>query len=610
MARKPMALVSMPTLPGHVPSFQLALLKPTLERGGFEVEPKSLFLRFGERIGWRLNDTLATVYACMAGEWIWSRAAFGDVGDDDDYFARYRSSFRSICTEAGCTLADIVRVRDQETVRFIQWAVEDIDWSAYRLVGFTVVFQQLVASLALAKALKRTYPELPVIFGGATFEDDIACEVLLRNPEIDFIYCGDAEESLPEALSRCYSNEPLRGVPGVMWRDNGTIVYQGRAPSLGDLDRTPIPDFDEYFATRAQTGYDRHQPRRSVMLPIETARGCWYGMKHHCTFCGLNRAGMDFRRKSPDRVLDMLKVLSRRYGTRYFNAIDNILAPAYFSRLFGRLADAHSDLRLHYEIRPNLTRSQLGELHRGGLTSVQPGIESFSTHVLALMLKNTTGMANLEFLKWTTYYGIANGYNILFGFSGETEEDYRLQSDVIRRIFHLQPPYTMAQARPDRGSPMFERPADHAISALRPSACYADIFPAEYDLGRVAYFFEHDIDDILPPSGYRECLELVADWKGRWDRRPRPDLRYFKTWDSLTIHDTRGTTGQVHRFDDDKASVYEFCVDAKDRDEILTSTAAGAAWVEATLQEFIDKDLMVVLDERYLSLALPENRYY
>ncbi len=93
MAEKPVALVSMPTIAANVPSFQLALLVPTLERAGLAVEPLSLFLHFGGRIGWRLNDVLATVYPCMAGEWIWAKAAFGDFADDAPYFDRYSSSF-------------------------------------------------------------------------------------------------------------------------------------------------------------------------------------------------------------------------------------------------------------------------------------------------------------------------------------------------------------------------------------------------------------------------------------------------------------------------------------------------------------------------------------
>jgi ribosomal peptide maturation radical SAM protein 1 len=607
---KPVALVSMPTLAARFPSFQLALLKPTLERAGFSVEPLSLFLRFGERIGWRLNEALANVYPCMAGEWIWTKAAFGEFGDTSEYFHHYQSNFNAICMEAGCTTEDIVQVRENDVFKFVDWALQEIDWSSFGLVGFTIVFQQMVASLALAKALKRKHPELPIIFGGATFEDDIAFEILSRNPEVDFIHCGDADLSFPEVVSRVYSGRPMTGLRGMMWRENGKVVYEGRAPNFADLDQTPIPDFDEYFGMRNRSGYDRYQGAREVMLPIETARGCWYGMKNHCTFCGLNRAGMEFRSKSPDRVLEMLKLLSRRYGVRYFNAIDNILAPAYISRLFARLAEEHSDLRLHYEIRPKLTRTQLGLVHRGGLTSVQPGIESFSTNVLKLMKKNTTGINNLELLKWTTYYNIDNSYNILFGFPGETAEDYRDQAEVIRRIPHLQPPYAMAQARPDRGSPMFTQPTEHSISSLRPSFCYRHIYPPDYNLNRVSYFFEHELNGTMPQDGYHECFDLVAQWKQQWKNPRRPYLHYLKTWESVSIHDGRKSARCSHRFDDKEARLYELCADAKTKRELLAEIDGDPAWLEDTLLQFIGKDLMISMDNKYLSLALPENPYH
>ncbi|WP_448628736.1 RiPP maturation radical SAM C-methyltransferase [Geodermatophilus sp. URMC 64] len=602
--------MSMPTMSTRFPSFQLALLTPVLERAGYEVRPMSLFLRFAERLGPELNEALADVYPCMVGEWIWSTAAFGprddaDEYDADEYMAHYGSNLAAICQRAGCTVADLRHVRDVVAVEWLEEVVENVDWSAFSMVGLSVTFQQMVASLALARALKRRHPELPVVLGGATFEDDIAGEVMARNPAVDLVHCGDADVSLPELVRRLTAGEPMTGLRGVMWRDeDGAVRYEGRAPNFADLDSSPVPDFDEYFATRP------HGDRREVMLPIETARGCWYGMKHHCVFCGLNRAGMEFRRKSPEQVLDMLQRLSGRYGTRWFNAIDNILAPAYMARLFGRLAEEHSDLRLHYEIRPKINRTQLRELRRGGLVSVQPGIESFSTHVLTLMRKNVTGMGNLELLKWTTYYGINNSYNILYGFPGETEADYRMQAEIIRRIPHLQPPYAMAQARPDRGSPMHEEPGGHAISFLRPSACYRFIYPPDYDLRRIAYFFEHGFTRDLPVDGPRECRSLVSAWKSRWSSGRRPYLRYVKTWRSVSIHDGRGAEPRGHRYDGDAAALYELCADARTREELLAATEYDGPSLDQALAEFTDRDLVLCVDDRYLALALPENPYH
>src|SRR2546421_5874675 len=85
---KPVALISMPTLSARFPSFQLALLKPTLERQGIPVQTFSLFMYFGTQVGWRLNETLSDVYPCMLGEWIWTKAAFGDFSFGPDPLAQ------------------------------------------------------------------------------------------------------------------------------------------------------------------------------------------------------------------------------------------------------------------------------------------------------------------------------------------------------------------------------------------------------------------------------------------------------------------------------------------------------------------------------------------
>ena len=63
------------------------------------------------------------------------------------------------------------------------------------------------------------------------------------------------------------------------------------------------------------------------------------------------------------------------------------------------------------------------------------------------------------------------------------------------------------------------------------------------------------------------------------------------------------------RYSDEYATLYEYCADARSRKEIAAKFD-DAPWVEAALEEFVEKDLMIHLDNRYLSLALPENPYF
>jgi ribosomal peptide maturation radical SAM protein 1 len=606
---KPIALVSMPTLSGRFPSFQLALLKSFLEQQGFPSQSFSLFMYFGTHVGWTMNEVLAEVWPSLVGEWIWTKAAFPDHEQDDRYFEVFERNFHSICELAGCSLDDLRRLRDEAAPRFIDFCVESTDWSRFGLVGFSLVFQQLLASIAFARALKARHPSLPIIFGGAALEDDIAEEVIRGCPQVDHVFCGDAEISLPGVIKSILANEPVQGLPGVMSRDGGAVVFGGRAPNLRDLNVTPVPDFDEYFYARSESGYDRYSPDGDLLLPIETARGCWWGVKHHCTFCGLNRAGMEFRAKEPTQVIDMIETLSRRYGRLDFNAIDNIMAPEYAEQLFGKLAETKSDIRLHYEIRPHFKRAQLARMRTGGLVSVQPGIESFSTHVLKLMKKHSTGMRNLELTKWCTYYGINNLYNILVGFAGETTDDYRLQCDVIGKIAHLQPPYAIVKARADRGSPMFTEPERHGVGTLRPAECYPYLFPrGRFDLNKISYYFDHDGPGLLADSEYDEIFHRVGVWQEQWRAGPRPTLSYRKSCSSIFIEDGRAPHARNFQYSDGAAALYEFCLDARTGQAIETQFG-GSGWLPGALAEFRDRDLMIELDGQYLSLALPKNAY-
>jgi ribosomal peptide maturation radical SAM protein 1 len=579
-----------------------------LERAGIPAQTFSLFMYFGERVGWKVSEAIADVWPSMVGEWIWTRAAFGEEipASDEGYFREYEHVFRAICKRAGCRIQRLRRIRDKEAPQFIDFCLNTVDWNRFGLIGFSVVFQQLLSSLALAKRLKQRYPSIPIVFGGASLEDDIADEIMRQCPQVDYIHCGDAEISFPEMVRRLDGGQSMRGLSGVMWRDGASIAYAGRAPNFTTMDETPLPEFDEYFYARNEGGYEQYEECCEPMIPIETARGCWWGEKQHCTFCGLNRSGMEFRAKSPDRVLDQLEQLSRKYGVFSFNAIDNIMAPEYTDKLFRRLAEANTDLEIHYEIRPNFSRTQLGRLRKGGLTSVQPGVESFSTNVLKSMRKMTTGMRNVELIKWCTFYGISCMYNILMRFPGETEDDYRMQAELVPKIVHLEPPWGIVKARADRGSPMYVEPESQSIRRLTPARCYEYIFPRRFDLSRISYYFDHEISNVADEEHYDDLLDRVAQWQASWSDNSRPTLNYRKAFSSLVIDDRRRRRTAAYTYVDRPAELYEYCADARTGSDIATAFGSDA-WVNEALQEFVAKDLVLFLDGRYLSLALPQN---
>jgi hypothetical protein len=187
-------------------------------------------------------------------------------------------------------------------------------------------------------------------------------------------------------------------------------------------------------------------------------------------------------------------------------------------------------------------------------------------------------------------------------------DDYRLQSEVVAKIPHFQAPYAIVKARADRGSPMYSDPKSQGIVKLTPSDCYRFIFPeGKFDLSRVSYYFEHEMTGTVPDEVYDDLFWRVTEWQERWRvRAKRPFMRYRKACSSIVIEDGRWDPVREWHYRDGSAELYEHCADARTPRDIF-SRFGNQPWVKIALDEFVDNYLMLFLDGRYLSLALPAN---
>ncbi|HVV22829.1 MAG TPA: hypothetical protein VHF06_25565 [Pseudonocardiaceae bacterium] len=65
---------------------------------------------------------------------------------------------------------------------------------------------------------------------------------------------------------------------------------------------------------------------------------------------------------------------------------------------------------------PDASVAQEHPRSNAGVVAIQPGIESFSTELLALMRKHTSRIRHMQFLRWCHEYVIDLNYNLLAGF--------------------------------------------------------------------------------------------------------------------------------------------------------------------------------------------------
>lgn len=628
------ALVAMPFTLLWMPSIGLALLQGALDGMGVPGKTFYFTLDFARRIGEPLYTRIVQrPVTQLTGEWLFSGAVFPQTDEE------VKAYVDRVLPRAGGTIngrpvmnpvddafvAQLMAVRAQVDP-FLDECVDTLLAHGPKIVGFTTVFQQNVASLALARRLKERSPETFVVFGGANCEGVMGEEVLRRFSFVDAVVSGEGDRVFPELVRGVLDGSGPPRVPGLFARHRAPagglpmLGAHGAAPAgplntqvVEEMDSLPYPNYDDYFR---QVYWARHEVQVAPRMLYETSRGCWWGEKHHCTFCGLNGATMRHRSKSAARAMEELLFLVQRHPGVPVSVVDNILDMGYFRDFIPELAKRKLDVGLFYEVKANLTKDQVMQLRAAGVTYIQPGVESLSDAVLKIMRKGVRGLQNIQLLKWCKEAGVIPEWNYLWGFPGEPPEEYERLADVVPLLTHLEPPRGVASIRLDRFSPNFNEAEALGFTNVRPYPAYNHIYsglPAEA-VANLAYHFTFSYKTPQPVNTYTARLERELL---RWQKiHAESDLLTIQKGDTLFIWDLRpvarrplstvsGLRRALYQACDRMHSAHQLSASVRDVDGRQVSEAE----VEDVLAPLVEHGLMLREGNTYLSLAIPQGRY-
>ncbi|MDG4765939.1 RiPP maturation radical SAM C-methyltransferase [Solwaraspora sp. WMMD406] len=540
-------LVAMPWQAIESPSLPIGLLKAATRAAG-RPEPAAYHgsLRWAEFLMEHSDGELTPAdYTEVAevglfdglGDWV-----FAGVLHDDPEFGV--DTLRRYAAEYGTGIATPTAMRRYADA-FVRLAADEILATGPTLVGFTTTFMQNVPSLAVARRIRQLAPDVRIAFGGGNCDGAMGIALHRNYPFVDFVVRGEGEVAFPRLLDALDGRTDFASVPGLSWRHDGEARHNPQGSLLAPA-HIPTPLFDDWFAQFAESTIDGYiEPK----LVLESARGCWWGEKHHCTFCGLNGTAMTFRAKSPARVVDELTDLIGRHQTLDVIMVDNIIDNRYYSDFLPRIAALDLDLRLHYEVKSNLRPAEITALRSAGVAHVQPGIESLVSPVLKLMDKGVSGIHNVRTLRDCESASLTVSWNWLYGFPGERLADYEAVLRQLPRLAHLQPPAGASRILLERFSPYFENPA-LGFPQRRPARLYQHV----YDLPEAAvqdmvYLFDTD------PAGLSDQdAEPLNELLKRWaDSYPASALELVTglTADEIVIEDRRvGWPQREHRITD------------------------------------------------------------
>lgn len=318
-----------------------------------------------------------------------------------------------------------------ENEGFLGGWIESVLRTDARVVGFSVYHGGQASTLALARRLKKADPKRVIVLGGQYFFKGDKASEMLADPAVDAVVAGAADESFPALLAQIERTGRPEPGPGVSVRGPGGPRHGGPPLALRDLERVPFADFSGFPLEL----YTFPEPR----LPMAASRGCIW----HCRFCSTREFWPGYTYMSGERIYAEMEHHKALYPhIPHFEFYDitfngNMKSVADLAELLYNkgMSTGIKDygFKVNAVLRPEMTPALLKKLKRVGLVDCIYGVESGSPRVLAKMNKNFTIETAETVLRDTHEAGINTTGNFMFGFPGETEEDFEMTLDFLRR---------------------------------------------------------------------------------------------------------------------------------------------------------------------------------
>jgi ribosomal peptide maturation radical SAM protein 1 len=610
------SLVNLPFISLTTPSIALTQLRSAIQAKFQEkvsVDLTYLSHDFGKFIGVELyhyiSDSMEALYAGL-GDWFFRREAFPELSDNAEIYLRRYYSGKSGMSQQ---VKNLIAQKRPKLDAFLDEMITKYALDQADMVGFTSMFMQNVAAFAMARKLKQRNPNVIIVIGGANCEFPMGKVIAERVSDIDFVFSGPALKNFPEFVQHCLDGNVSKrhSIRGVFSKEtkpsvSGQEVF-GEELSID----TPIKlDYEDFMLRFDECCADT--PLKPI-IPFETSRGCWWGQRSHCTFCGLNGESMAYRAMKPELAIEQIQSLFRYSGRApLIEAVDNILPKNYLQQVLPHL-DTPADMEIFYEVKADLSEQDMAVLAKARVKRIQPGIESLATSTLKLMKKGTTAFQNVNFLKNCSLFGIKPLWNLLIGFPGEGADVYQHYLEVLPPLAHLPPPTGVYPVRFDRFSPYYKQAQQYALD-LSPMDFYFLIYPfSEADLNDFAYYFT---DQNMLAEYFRTMLEwiqrlriVVEEWKMRWEGSKQglsPRL-YFQS-DSETVYDSRSGSAIEHDIGKiGKAILSHLSKPAWIKDLNTNFSPEYGDDVSHTVAMLQEKGLVFREGDRVLSLVLNEN---
>ncbi len=310
------------------------------------------------------------------------------------------------------------------------------------IVGLQVFTDFVASAYNIAKMSKQINPKCRVVMGGPHISVK-ADEVMSTCPEVDYLVIGEGEKTFIELIDYFEKGIiKINEVDGIVHRDGNKIKTNNTRMVEKNLDGVPLPDRSLLINEKRYTSED--------MGLIMTSRGCPF----ECAFCVTER---NTRYGSVDRIIEEIKSVKKRYGTKQFTIKDDSFTvnKKRVKEFCEKLILSNIKIVWECNTRVDLINESLLKLmKKAGCIFIKVGIETGSEKILKKMNKKVTFDQMIEAARLFRKIGIHwTGYFII-GVPGETREDIE---KTLSFMYKLKPDFAyVAVYQPYPGCKMFD----------------------------------------------------------------------------------------------------------------------------------------------------------
>lgn len=395
--------------------------------------------------------------------------------------------------------------------------VEEILSTGAQVIGFSVYNTTKRLSLELAKRIKQKDKSKIIICGGVMCFPKAAANWIIRESFIDGVVLGEGDEIIVNIMRSVEKTGKISFCPGIMYKDNDKVIDCDFAEPIMDLNNLPFPDFSDFNIQL----YDNPS-----QLPMLTSRGCPY----QCVFCNTKLFWNKYRSMSGERIFKEIKYQLDKYKNVHFFTFNdhtfnaNIKSLSRFLDLAIELKTGKGEKRDNYAqfswkscavIRDEMDRNIINKLKQSGCIELEVGIESASSRVRSLMKKPPDETRIIErVIRDLSEAGIGVRANFMFGFPGETEEDFKETLEFLKRnknyFVQVHPSETFCHIDPD--TYMFNHPEEFGIKNYVDNSLYWEcsdannIYPERLRRHQIFCEVANSLNIPLSPGGYKILL--------------------------------------------------------------------------------------------------------